>query len=354
MRERQVVFSSLFALFSTDTQCNSVRIDIDQLLREREADRESSTISTEFKSASWKKEEEPQDDIVSLKTASRKRKLEAGAAAANAKKVKVKGEPASHNEPTSKSQPKLSITLKLGPRADQEEILPCCLCVATNPEGLLHVINPPFARKDVVEAAGHPTVWMAHEFCARVVPETWVDTSVHPDGSSEKVVYGVDGIVKDRWNLVCPPPRLFSLIHTYDFSLQKCSACTKGKLKAHGAPIQCSKGKCAKAFHVNCARDGQIMGIVFGVVREVDKEVILLDDTPPIEQSIPIAVTEGQRHMTENAMLHKHNSSPGCVVKVVKKFEIQTLCTQHNPVSLCHSETINPPPRGNLPLILTM
>lgn len=338
-----------------------MRIDIDQLLRERETDREHATqdreSSTKFKPASQKKDnikEELQDNIVSLKTASRKRKLEAGAAVANAKKVKVKGEPASHNEPTSKPQPKLSITLKLGPRTDQEEIYPCCLCVATNPEGLLHVINPPFARKDVVEAAGHPTVWMAHEFCARVVPETWVDISVRPDGSSEKFVYGVDGIVKDRWNLVCPPPGLFSLIHTlYDFPPQKCAACTKGKLKAHGAPIQCSKGKCAKAFHVNCARDGEITGIVFGVVREVDKEVILLDDTPPIEQSIPIAVTEGQRHMTENAMLHKHNSSPGCVVKVVKKFEIQTLCTQHNPVSLCHSETINPPPCGNLPLILT-
>lgn len=49
---------------------------------------------------------------------------------------------------------------------------------------------------------------MAHEDCANVIPETWVDevdASVN-DGlgftSKEKVVFGVDAIVKDRWNLV--------------------------------------------------------------------------------------------------------------------------------------------------------
>ena len=71
-----------------------------------------------------------------------------------------------------------------------------------NKEGLLRVQNPPFARKDAAEAAGHPKVWMAHEFCANVVPETWVDIFVRPNGQTEKVVYGVDVVVKDRWNLV--------------------------------------------------------------------------------------------------------------------------------------------------------
>ena len=67
---------------------------------------------------------------------------------------------------------------------------------------------------------------------------------------------------------------------------------------------------------MNCARDGLNLGIVFGVVREVDKEVILLDDTPTSSES-PMA------------------DSPACVVKVIKKFEIQVLCMQHNPVSFC-------------------
>jgi hypothetical protein len=38
---------------------------------------------------------------------------------------------------------------------------------------------------------------MAHEQCARVIPETWLD-----EVGGEKVVFGVDSIVKDRWHLV--------------------------------------------------------------------------------------------------------------------------------------------------------
>lgn len=68
------------------------------------------------------------------------------------------------------------------------------------------------------------------------------------------------------------------------------------------------------------------MGIVFSVVREVAKEVILLDDATPTE---PIPVTVGESEMTRP---HKHNSSP--VVKAVQKYEIHTLCAQHNPVTL--------------------
>jgi hypothetical protein len=49
---------------------------------------------------------------------------------------------------------------------------------------------------------------MAHASCARVLPETWLDkVEVGPileDGTRkrENMVFGVDAIVKDRWNLV--------------------------------------------------------------------------------------------------------------------------------------------------------
>ncbi|KAH8114002.1 hypothetical protein DFH11DRAFT_1595312, partial [Phellopilus nigrolimitatus] len=55
----------------------------------------------------------------------------------------------------------------------------------------------------------------------------------------EKVVFGVDAIVKDRWAL-------------------KCTAYQKSRAKSHGAPNQCTKGKCPKTSPVSCARGGGV------------------------------------------------------------------------------------------------
>ncbi len=104
-----------------------------------------------------------------------------------------------------------------------------------------------------------------------------------------------------------------------DGVLQKCSACTKSRPKAHGAPIQCTKGKCPKAFHVSCARDGNDQHIIFEVLREVEKEVVLLD--PASSDQMQVDSVTG---------LPMDDSQ---VLKVIKKVEVQVLCTQHNPVS---------------------
>lgn len=99
------------------------------------------------------------------------------------------------------------VTLKLGPRPKEPDTFPCCLCVSTSRDGLLRVHEPPIWLGEVT-TADEPGVWMAHEECANVVPEAWVDelevATVLPDGTEvkEKVVMGVDAIVKDRWNLV--------------------------------------------------------------------------------------------------------------------------------------------------------
>ncbi|KAH7101172.1 hypothetical protein BKA62DRAFT_199375 [Auriculariales sp. MPI-PUGE-AT-0066] len=105
--------------------------------------------------------------------------------------------------------------------------------------------------------------WRAHAQCARVVPETWVDeveeplppnaieietvlsepvedpmqvdVEAKPRTRKVQYVFGVDAIVRDRW-------------------LLRCQLCTTPRNKAHGAPVQCAKGKCPRAFHVSCAR----------------------------------------------------------------------------------------------------
>ena len=78
-------------------------------------------------------------------------------------------------------------------------------------DGLLRVQDPPIGKRELPESLSSlydATRWMAHEECAKVVPETWVDivdsAEILPDGShvQESRVLGVDAVVKDRWNLV--------------------------------------------------------------------------------------------------------------------------------------------------------
>ncbi|KAJ6602613.1 JmjC domain, hydroxylase-domain-containing protein, partial [Mycena vulgaris] len=192
------------------------------------------------------------------------------------------------------------LTLKLGPRpaaAAEPETFPCCLCVDSSPTGLTRVHDLPPAWRELAPAARvhppappapgvHPApavgTWMAHDACARVLPETWVDSGF---------VFGVDGIPRARWAL-------------------KCAACARPVAKAHGALIQCAKGKCSKAFHVGCARAGAAAGtgVAYRVVREVEKEVVLLE--PAVD-----AVSEPVAR----------------VLKVIFKTEAEALCAQHNP-----------------------
>jgi hypothetical protein len=101
--------------------------------------------------------------------------------------------------------PKVTIRLKLGPRPPEFDPFPCCLCVSASREGLLPVHDKPLVQHP---AYADTKMWMAHEGCARVLPETWLDEAetgpVLEDGTRklEEMVFGVDAIVKDRWNLV--------------------------------------------------------------------------------------------------------------------------------------------------------
>jgi hypothetical protein len=229
-----------------------------------------------------------------------------------------------------------------------EDVFPCCLCVSTSRDGLFPVQDPPVGRRELPESLSSlvTEAWMAHEECAKVVPETWVD-EVETEMSVEKRVFGVDAIVRDRWNLVCS--NTAKLLHTClaDRRVQKCAACTKARQKAHGAPVQCTKGKCAKSFHVGCARDGGSSGIVFSILREVEKEVILVypNPLPPAHHTVPTpdgtttfldpALPQSQTQLY--AMLPPPVEVEPQVLKSIKKYDVHILCLQHNPVSSCFS-----------------
>ncbi|KAK7027350.1 hypothetical protein VNI00_015313 [Paramarasmius palmivorus] len=299
---------------------DSVRIDVNQLLADRER-RETGEVEEPLKSkhkrsasAPLKKEPVKREEfsvVLSIPPRERKpskRKSEADAEPEPPKPKKPKLKiPSTSSSPTKTSfkisLPAPKVMLRLPARPAEPEAFPCCLCVSMDKAGLLPVQEPPIGRKDAMDACGNPKVWMAHENCANIVPETWVDEVENTQtGAKERAVFGVDAIVKDRWNL-------------------KCTSCTKTRPKAHGAPIQCTKGKCPKAFHVSCARDGKEHNIVYQVLREVEKEVVLLQ--PTLESSHVDA--------TPAPMAVDGRDDTAQVLKVIKKLEVQVLCTQHNP-----------------------
>lgn len=287
-------------------QCisDSVRIDVDRLLHDREAERLNPQVLEPEKRRPSSKRKAPEGEEPQLKR----------------KRPKAK-EPSTSTPVAGPSTSR--ITLKLGPRP-VEDTFPCCLCISTSRDGLFLVQDPPVGRRELPESLSSlaSDAWMAHEECAKVVPETWVD-EVETEMSVEKRIFGVDAIVRDRWNL-------------------KCAACSKARQKAHGAPIQCTKGKCAKSFHVGCARDGSTSGIVYSILREVEKEVILVYPQPllpPPPQHTPssdgasafLDAILSQSETQDQAMLPPPAEAEPQVLKVIKKYDVHVLCLQHNP-----------------------
>lgn len=186
--------------------------------------------------------------------------------------------------------------------------LPCCLCTSTSENELLPVNDPPFPYMGVPapKTSDGTVLWRAHEVCAMTIPETWVD---EVDG--QKRVFGVDGIIKDRWNL-------------------RCSACPANELKAHGAPIQCAKGKCSKAFHVNCAEQGK--GNARYRILEIQESDVLI--TMEAAATLPTSSTPDSQ-ADPNSLAPASDGTTGAgthrVLKTIKKYVVEVLCGLHNP-----------------------
>ncbi|KAG8931016.1 hypothetical protein FRC02_003334 [Tulasnella sp. 418] len=194
-------------------------------------------------------------------------------------------------------------------RLSTTPITPCCLCASSDRRGLLRVHESCVANgylKSLSDKDGKAAdKWQAHEQCARAVPETWVE---EVDG--QKMVFGVDAIVKDRWNL-------------------KCSICTRNVLREYGAKVQCTKGKCPKAFHVSCAIAAE--DVSFRELKEVEKEVMVVGH--PLDKR--------SKHAAEVAFINEMVMDEWQVqcelevephtYKTIRKPGIELLCSQHNP-----------------------
>lgn len=82
----------------------------------------------------------------------------------------------------------------------------------------------------------------------------------------------------------------------FSFS-QKCVLCEGPRIRMHGAPVQCAKGKCPRAFHVSCARTST-SGTLYHFIGELEKEVVLQD--------------------------------ANTTVSTIKKDQVEVFCTAHN------------------------
>ena len=78
------------------------------------------------------------------------------------------------------------------------------------------------------------------------------------------------------------------------------------------------------------------MGILFTVIREVEKEVVLLDPSPHTSSidNPSDSMEVGSNHATDDLPVATPvlPFSLSRVLKVIRKLDVQILCTQHNPV----------------------
>ncbi|GAA5828560.1 hypothetical protein JCM11251_000850 [Rhodosporidiobolus azoricus] len=171
----------------------------------------------------------------------------------------------------------------------------CVLCPDESEEGLVRVGEPGAAK------AGGKAELRAHRVCVMFTPATWIEvdpslkSAAHPEG--EELVRGYAKIEKARWKL-------------------KCQLCTE----QHGTKIQCTKGKCTKAFHVTCALH--------------DDSGVLMDATIPDEDNEGGEVSILGAALREDEAKENGAEKTAAAKDVVPSndvIQLTVLCRTHNP-----------------------
>lgn len=130
---------------------------------------------------------------------------------------------------------------------------------------------------------------------------------------------GMDGISKDRWNLASQHIHRDQFAHADHFIPQKCSSCTDLNAQKYGSKIQCTKGKCVRAYHVTCAiRDPH-----------VEFQELEVDEWVALEDARSVGTVQEGDMQVDGGVDVKQKAKRFERVTVV---HAQCLCPQHNPV----------------------
>ncbi|GAA5970325.1 hypothetical protein JCM11641_001664 [Rhodosporidiobolus odoratus] len=186
---------------------------------------------------------------------------------------------------------------------------PCALCPEMTEEGLVKIAEP--GKKT---AGG----MKAHRVCVMFTPATWIE--VDPT-SGEEIVQGYSKIEKARWKLKC----------------QLCS-------ESWGTKIQCTKGKCTKAYHVTCAlREASGVFMDATIADETGTVVSILEaaksfDAENAEAGGQVSAletagagVEGGNGAVAAAPPSPQKGEPGQAMAENDLIQLTVLCRTHNP-----------------------
>ncbi|TXT11970.1 uncharacterized protein COLE_02380 [Cutaneotrichosporon oleaginosum] len=211
----------------------SVRIDVDRLLQSPEPEPEEASKPKRKRKSTDSTTTTPRQPRV------RRRRTEASSVAPSGPPTE-----ADAAEVKTEAPAPVKIVLRIpqppGPRQPEAKSgitreapkPPCILCPSLATDDLAPVYQP----SDAIRALSSTPAVNAHVSCAIAVPEVYTEEIDMGDGNTAVYIRGLDDIGKDRWKL-------------------KCSHCVDKRSALTGTKIQCTKGKCVRAFHIPCARN---------------------------------------------------------------------------------------------------
>ncbi|WRT65470.1 uncharacterized protein IL334_002413 [Kwoniella shivajii] len=175
----------------------------------------------------------------------------------------------------SPSKSKLETAIVIG-----NPVYPCLFCPSLELEGLLPVFEPTDTIKNIWKPRTKSI--QIHHQCALAMPGIGIEDR-ELDGKLLTYVVGLENIEQARWKL-------------------KCGACQDNRVAKSGAKIQCTKGKCPRAYHVSCAKNHDATSLKIW------------------EVEIPVLPAEGEEPLPE-----------GAPIPMIKDIKVELLCALHNP-----------------------